>query len=364
MTLHPRYKRQLRQTLAFGVIWLMFGVVYTFLERGIQGDVTVYPSTGNVYEFKNAFLFSGLGSFFTGLLQGWVEVFWLKKQLMRKPFWAKIVLKSIFYLFFLILFLMSLTLMSNSRLLGIGFFDLENINALQKFITNFSFWSVILYAGLIINVALFYSEMGEYLGNGVLYNYSLGKYHRPKKETRIFMFLDMKSSTTIAEKIGHEKYFDLLEAYYADMTDAILETSGQIYQYVGDEIVVSWSKREGIYENNCIQCFSKISNTIAKKEAYYLKRFGVVPEFKAGYHIGEVTTGEIGIIKKDIIHTGDVLNTTARIQAECNTYDTKTLISGDLLEELQKEDPISFSKIGRLMLRGKMESVELYSVVF
>ena len=164
--LHPRYKRQLRQTLAFGLIWLVFGLVYSFLERGLMGNLTLYPATKNLYDFKNAIIFEGLGSFFTGLLQGCVEVFWLKKRLRDKPFWAKIVLKSIFYLFFLILFLITLSLLTNSTLLNIGVFDPQNINTLLMFITNFVFWSIILYAGIIINVALFYSEMGEYLAMG------------------------------------------------------------------------------------------------------------------------------------------------------------------------------------------------------
>jgi adenylate cyclase len=210
---------------------------------------------------------------------------------------------------------------------------------------------------------LFYSEIEAYLGNEVLSNY-FGKYHRPNQEVRIFMFLDMKSSTTIAERIGHEKYFNLLKAYYADMTDAILETSGEIYQYVGDEIVVTWSKKNGVYGNNCVRCLEKISKAVEQKKNTYKEKFGLVPEFKAGYHIGSITTGEIGTIKKDIIFTGDVLNTTARIQGQCNTYSAKALISGDLLEELQKEDPISFTRIGELTLRGKTEAIQLFSITF
>lgn len=362
--LHPRYKHYFRQTLAFGLIWLSFGLVYAFLEVGLLGRLTEYPSTGNKYDFRNSLIFTSLGSFLTGLSQGWIEVTWLRKRFAHKALWKKIIFKSIFYLGFVILFLCAMTLVTNAQRFDKGVFDPLVIDSLWQFMRKFSFWSVIIYAGVIVDVALFYSEVGQYLGNGMIYNYFFGKYHGPKQETRIFMFLDMKSSTTIAERIGHKKYFDLLKVYYADMTDPILETSGQIYQYVGDEIVVSWSKNEGVYENNCIQCFSKISSAIAKNEDQYLDRFGLVPEFKAGCHIGEVTTGEIGIIKKDIIYTGDVLNTTARIQAECNTYGAKVLISGDLLNELQKEDPISFTQIGELTLRGKTEAIQLYRVVF
>lgn len=364
MVLHPRYKRYFRQILSFGFIWLVFGLVYVLLEFGLLGSLETYPATGNKYDFTSSLLYIGLFSFLMGLAQGGVEVLWFKKYMGKFSLRKKIVLKSSFYLSFLILFLTSSTLIINAQLYNTGIFNPIVLASLGQFIREFAFWSVIIYVGVILNVALFFSEMEEYLGYGILYNYALGTYHRPKQEIRIFMFLDMKSSTTIAETMGHTKYFDLIKAYYADMTDAILETSGQIYQYVGDEIVVSWSKSEGLYQQNCTQCFEKIVKVFEKKKEQYVNQFGLVPEFKAGYHIGEVTTGEIGILKKDLIYTGDVLNTTARIQAECNTYDAKALISGDLLAELQKKNPIACSEIGALTLRGKQESVELFSLVF
>ena len=46
--------------------------------------------------------------------------------------------------------------------------------------------------------ALFILSISEKLGQGVLLNYLLGKYHSPKVETRIFMFLDLTSSTEYA----------------------------------------------------------------------------------------------------------------------------------------------------------------------
>ena len=51
-------------------------------------------------------------------------------------------------------------------------------------------------------------------------------------------------------------------------------------------------------------------------------QYGVVPEFKAGFHVGFATVGEIGVLKKIIAFSGDVLNTTSRIQSNCNKFDT------------------------------------------
>jgi adenylate cyclase len=362
--LSPKNYRHLRQTLTFGIIWLLFGLVYVFLEYGLLGDSPIYPATGNKYDFKNALIYISLGSFLMGLAQGWIEVTWLRKRYQDKSFWNKIFIKGAFYTLLLIIFLSVLTLVMNSISFNRTVFDPVVYNSLIVFIKKFSFWSVILYAALILDIALFYSEITTYLGNEVFFNYSFGKYIKPKQEVRIFMFLDMKSSTTIAEKMGHRKYFDLIKAYYADMTDAILETNGEIYQYVGDEIVVSWTEKKGLFNNNCIVCFHKISEVFEEKKSHYNQHFGLVPGFKAGFHIGEVTTGEIGIIKKDIIYTGDALNTTARIQSECNNYGVRALISEDLVIKLNPDPIFSFTEIGKLILRGKQDAIQLFAINF
>ncbi len=361
--LHPKYIRYFKQILPFPVIWFLFGIIYLVLELGLLGDLAVYPSTQNKYSFENNLSFTLMGCLIIGFLQGWIETIWLRNLFNKKALWVKMILKTTFYLLFIFLFLILLTWVGNMRLYDGSFFDERVLNDLKRFTMSFSFWSVILYMGMALSIALFFSEIGAYVGEGILYNFFLGKYHQPKKEIRIFMFLDMKSSTTIAERLGHEKYFDLLKAYYADMTNPIIETEGEIYQYVGDEIVVSWQFKNGIKNNNCVHCFSKIVNEIAAKREFYIQRFDLIPEFKAGFHFGEVTTGEIGIIKRDIIYTGDVLNTAARIQGECNNFNTKALISQELLAQLRTDKDIRFTEIGHLNLRGKAESIQLYKMI-
>ncbi len=151
----------------------------------------------------------------------------------------------------------------------------------------------------------------------------------------------MKSSTTIAENLGHVKYFEMLRAYYSDLSDPIIKYTGEIYQYVGDELVVSWKLKNGLQDNNCIECFFAMKAAIRKQTEKYNEKFGLLPEFKAGFHVGKVTTGEIGVIKKEIIFTGDVLNTAARIQGLCNLFEVDILISADLKKMLKLRLSIS-----------------------
>jgi adenylate cyclase len=215
----------------------------------------------------------------------------------------------------------------------------------------------------IIVVSQFYTEVGENIGLGVLNNFFTGKYHSPKEESRIFMFLDIKSSTSIAERLGHIRYFEMLRDYYADLSDCIVKYSGEIYQYVGDEIVVSWTLKKGLHNKNCIQCFFAMKNAITQQAVRYNEKFGLVPEFKAGFHFGKVTTGEIGIIKKEIIFTGDTLNTTARIQGLCNAYKTDILLSDALIKELNLGSSFQVKTLGENELRGKDEKIALFTIL-
>lgn len=193
-------------------------------------------------------------------------------------------------------------------------------------------------------------------------NFFTGKYHRPIEEKRIFLFSDMKSSTAIAENLGHIMYFELLKEYYANFSDAIIRYSGEVYQYIGDEIVISWKYEDGIKNNNCINCFFAMKEVLKNRADWYKATFGITPTFKAGLHLGEVTTGEIGALKKEIIFTGDVLNTTARIQGLCNTYNVDILVSEDLIKSLELEPEFNINSVGVVTLKGKKEQKALFTI--
>jgi class 3 adenylate cyclase len=355
-------KRNIYRIIPFGVIWLVFSVVYTLLERGLLSHLTYYPATGNPYNFiKNIFI-TPITALVTGLLIGTFEILYFNKLFATRTFTKKIIYKSAAYLIIIALFIISLSAISNVNELHQSFFSKQVWDNVLLFVFDYSFFSVTIYIGSIIVVSQFYNEVSENIGQGVLLNFFTGKYHRPTEEERIFMFLDMKSSTTIAEHAGHIQYFELLKEYYSDLSAPIVEHSGEIYQYVGDEIVVSWKTGEGLKNNNCIQCFFAMKDSVQKQAVKYNQKFGVLPEFKAGFHIGKVTTGEIGALKKEIIFTGDVLNTTARIQGLCNAYQSDILISGTLLKKLSLENSFQIRSLGENELRGRGEKIELFTI--
>jgi class 3 adenylate cyclase/FixJ family two-component response regulator len=188
-------------------------------------------------------------------------------------------------------------------------------------------------------------------------------YSKPFSEVeRIFMFLDIRSSTTIAEDLGHVQYFELLNDFFRDIAEPISKNKGQIYQYVGDEVVVSWPLDDGLTNANCLQCFFDIVDTMGQLMNKYLDRYAVNPSFKAGMHLGKVSTGTVGTLKREIIYTGDVLNTASRIEGLCNKHEVDLLLTKELVDNLPLTTDYFAKKIGEISLRGKSREIMLFTI--
>jgi len=205
-------------------------------------------------------------------------------------------------------------------------------------------------------------QLNRMLGPGTLVNMLLGRYHRPVAEDRIFMFLDLNDSTAIAAALGPLRFNDFKNDFFHDIAEPVLETRGQIYQYVGDEAVVTWTIARGLRQGNCLRCVFLVTERIHEQKDRYLARYGIVPEFKAGLHGGPVVTAEIGDIKKDIVHSGDTVNTAARVEAQCRPLERRVLVSEALLSRCQVPEELEIEDMGERELRGKIQALRLYSV--
>ena len=176
------------------------------------------------------------------------------------------------------------------------------------------------------------------------------------------MFLDMKSSTTLAETLGGQMYFSLLNTFFRNISEPILVRDAEIYQYVGDEVILTWPVEIGFRDANCIRIFFDILAEIEHRREYYEAEFGHVPAFKAGLHFGDVITAEIGDLKKEIVYNGDVLNTTARIESMCNEYDQQLIASEELVSHLELPNFIAAKSLGPVVLRGKADAIPLIAL--
>ncbi len=236
------------------------------------------------------------------------------------------------------------------------------LKEVATFMTGPDFFKHFISWGLILFITMIILEINDKYGQGNFRYMLTGRYFQPVEEERIFLFMDLKGSTTIAEQLGPKRYFQFLQDFINDATPPILQTKGRIYQYVGDEIIINWKMDTGLQDANCVQCFFKVQETIRARRNHYYQNYQLLPQFKAGVHCGKVMAGEIGVVKKEITFSGDVLNTASRIQNECNKHGVLLLLSEKLLNLLPLPASMETKAIGNIELRGKQEKVNLFTI--
>lgn len=216
-------------------------------------------------------------------------------------------------------------------------------------------------AGLFIGSSVL--ALVRLLGPRVVKNLVSGRYRRPFEEQRIFLFLDLVASTTVAEKIGHLRYHSFLRDFIEDIEEPVLRHGGDIYQYVGDEVVVTWSLADSRSNARCVTCHFAIADAIEQARSYYESAYGIAPSFRTGIHCGRVVAGEIGEQRKQIVFVGDVVNTASRAEAEAKAHGIALVVTGTLLDRIDLPPGIEARSLGTFRLKGKHEVMDLHEVV-
>ena len=136
----------------------------------------------------------------------------------------------------------------------------------------------------------------------------------------------------------------------------------KFYQYVGDEVVLFWEKKEGFKKQNCLNAFFEFNSILRKQQDYFISKYGQTPEFKAGMDTGIVTATEIGDIKREIAFHGDVLNTASRLEKKCNEFKEKLIISQHVVDQILANNQYHFKFLSDIPLTGKIEIIKFYAV--
>jgi adenylate cyclase len=203
-------------------------------------------------------------------------------------------------------------------------------------------------------------EINEKYSRGVFFDIMLGRYIQPKEENRIIMFIDLRNSTPIAEKLGHKEYFQFIRDFIFCISAGIMEYDGRIYQYVGDEVVAWWPSSK-INAKKAISSLIESRKVINKNSEIFKRFYGIQPEYKAGIHTGSIMVGQVGIAKKELVMSGDTINTASRIRSACTDLNQKFLISKDFNDLLELTDWQSEPQ-GVVDLKGKNHDMELFAL--
>lgn len=338
----------LRIKLVFfiAVFWTAIDLVISLLNHNSETHV-------------HAFWYRELFIFIVSLIIGYLFVYRLKRLFRKMPLWLSFFTRSLillilaFVIIFLIQFISSVVfdrLTYSEAFYALKDYVLYKNWLLRKII----YWLSIFFVTQLILI------INEKYSPGVFLDILTGKYSKPRQEYRIIMFMDLRDSTPIAERLGHNLYFSFISDFIYQVSKAIIECEGTIYQYVGDEVVCSWiaNKRNA---KKCMTTIIQARKNIQQHGARFRRKYGVVPEFRVGIHAGEVSVGEIGIIKKDLAMSGDTMNTTARIRSACNELKHHFVVSEAFIELAPLEN-YQYASLGEIELKGKDQKIELFNL--
>jgi adenylate cyclase len=305
-----------------------------------------------------------LNGFFIGLISsGFIvlnEIIYNRAYVKQMKFRALVFSKTLIYSAFFTLVIVLEVSLERAIAAKQNLFEYLN-SSTSEFIWNEDLHLIVLYMLAATTVIIFFYQMSRKMGQGVLWNFISGKYHKAREEERIFMFMDLNNSTELAEKLGDIEYNNLLNDFFFDITESILTNYGKIYRYVGDEIVVTWKLNKGLPQAHFIRTFFDSKRAIHLKREKYLKLYGLAPSFTAGFNYGKVIIGEIGEVKSQICFFGDVMYETTALEKNCKKYKIDNLVSETLFNLLDLPLIFSAKKEGEVEVPG-FTSISAYSI--
>jgi adenylate cyclase len=350
-------KNDARVIFIIALSWTVIDFMIFFIRLATETYTPKYEST-NAGAAKTILL-RELNVFIFSLIIGYFLISVLRNFLRNRPPWLNLLIKTLLLVTiaivmnFFIYFTYSLLIEQQSVSIAFDRF-IENTFRRKWLLEKMPEW-VLLF--ILTQLAL---EINNKYSQGVFFNIIIGKYLQPREEKRIIMFIDLKNSTPIAEKLGHKDYFKFIRDVIYCISAGIAEYDGRIYQYVGDEIVAWWPCTKANAKKS-VNALIEARKIINKNADVFRWGYDITPEYKVGIHAGNITVGQVGITKKDLVMSGDSINTAARIRSACSELNQKILVSKEMITLLEMKDWQTES-MGLVDLKGKNESIELFAL--
>jgi adenylate cyclase len=225
-----------------------------------------------------------------------------------------------------------------------------------------TFWIDVTYSVACVIFANLVLGITNIIGPRAFLNFISGRYHTPVEERRFVLFVDIAGSTGLAERLGGIAIHRLLDRTFRLLTLSVIDYRGEVLNYVGDEVIVTWRERSGAVECRPLRCFMAMRDELARAAGQLQREFGVVPRIRGSLHFGSVIVGEIGDLKRAIVFNGDVMNTAARLEELSRDVDGGFLASRAAMQRFNSVPPFAVRDLGRLPIRGRVEGIDVVGI--
>src|SRR5258708_7193070 len=211
-----------------------------------------------------------------------------------------------------------------------------------------NFWFGFIYSAAVSVLMNLGFGIANIIGPRAFLNFITGRYHSPVEENRFVLFVDIAGSTGLAERLGGVGIHRFLDRTFRLLTLSVVDYRGEVLDYVGDEIIVTWPERGGAVECRSLRCFMAMREELSHAAGQFELEFGAVPRIRGSLHFGPVIVGEIGDVKRAIVFNGDV--------------DGGFLASRGAMDRFASVPPFAVLDLGRLPIRGRADVIDVIGI--
>ena len=221
-----------------------------------------------------------------------------------------------------------------------------------------TFWFGFIYSAVLSVVMNLILGITNIIGPRAFLNFITGRYHKPVEENRFVLFVDIAGSTGLAERLGGLAIHRLLDLTFRLLTVPVVDYRGEVLNYIGDEVIVTWPEGGGAVDCRPLRCFMAMRDELTRAASQLEHEFGTVPRIRGSLHFGSVIVGEIGDVKRAIVFNGDVMNTAARLEELSRGVEGGFLISRAAMDQFRSALPVPVRDLGRLTIRGRADGID------
>lgn len=183
------------------------------------------------------------------------------------------------------------------------------------------------------------------------------------KEATVF-FSDIRSFTTISEKMGAQETVSMLNDYFTDMVEILFNRGGILDKYIGDAIMAVFGTPFAT-DRDADQAIMASIEMMRSLRAFNTRRAedGHDPiDIGIGLNTAPVVVGNIGSLKRmDYTVIGDGVNLAARLEGANKMYGSNILASEFTVKAL-KDDYI-MREADLIQVKGKTEPVSIFEIL-
>ena len=185
-----------------------------------------------------------------------------------------------------------------------------------------------------------------------------GRLDGERKQVTV-LFADMKGYTPLAEALGEEGAYQLMEQVYAEMIPPVHDYEGTVQELTGDGILALFGAPVAIEDAPVRACRAalEIQSRMRALGAKLQAERGVRPQVRIGIHTGPVVVGTVGAdLKMEFKAVGDTVNLAARLESMA---EPGTILISEATGRLV-EGYVESSFLGEREVKGKAEAQRVY----